>query len=420
MQLDTSGEGIITGGTGDFADATGTITNQWVAEPLTDTSGTGTGTYSIDLTLPADRLEGFATGPLDLPAAGATVAPGRYASDSLGVPIEFDLDAGQTAPWALLNDDPGSIWIISAGSDQEFVAIGRLGSWYDATEARTEDTTGLGSIPPDDIDGWIEQNGIIVVDSADVEVGGRPAKYRQFRLDTTPGATAEFCPSGGAPCLHAATGSPDVVGGTAQPIPVGGDRVQSIWMIDMDEFEPVYIFAAANLEDDRPWFTDTVQPFVDSIVFGDPAPVIEGGTARVPLRVTVTDAYSGVRTDGAQLADGSIPITYAATSEGTMTGDIVGTGSYSIGSDGVTTGSDEYTFTGTIDGIGSGTLTYTDEWSATGPTESTITNAITAGTGDFAGITGSGTTTVDVSTKDGTDDTITGTNTFDLVVPRSG
>ncbi len=384
---------------------------------------------SMEFGEPAPAVEGGAarvstfdgaTGTLELPQAGATLEPGRYASDALGVPVEFDIGVGQTAPWNVMNEEPGRLWLISKGSDQEFVAMGRLGSWYDATQARTQDTTGLGSIPPDDIDGWIAQNGIIVVDSADVEVGGRTANYRQFRLDTTPGATADFC-GASAPCLWVATGSPDVLGGTANPIEVGYDRAQSIWLVDMGEFEPVYVFAAAHLGDgDEQWFTDVVQPIVDSIVFGDPAPTVEGGTARVPERVTVSATYTGVRTDGEQLADGSTAISYAATTEGTITGDITGTGSTRVAPNASISGSNEYTFTGTIEGIGTGTLTYIDSFRIPPGGPAIITVTITGGTGDFAGITGSGVTTVDTSERVGPDDAVSGTNTFELAIPRSG
>ena len=69
-----------------------------------------------------------------------------------------------------------------------------------------------------------------------------------------------------------------------------------------------------------------------------------------------------------------------------------------------------------------GPRTYVDEWISVGGAAggATIIVTVTGGTGDFAGITGTGATTVDTSDKVGADDTVTGTNTFDLVVPRAG
>ncbi len=68
---------------------------------------------------------------------------------------------------------------------------------------------------------------MIVVDSAEVQVGGRDASYRLIRLDTTPGAAADFCPPGEAPCLWAASGSADLVDDESTPVPFGRDRVQA-------------------------------------------------------------------------------------------------------------------------------------------------------------------------------------------------
>lgn len=268
--------------------------------------------------------------------------------------------------------------------------MGRLGSWYDATEARTADITGLGSIPPDDIDGYIAQNDIIVVDSDEVEVGGRPAAFRQFRLDTTPGATGDFC-DGSEPCLWASTGSPDVVGGTANPLEVGFDRVQTIWLVDMGEFEPVYIFAVAHLgeDGDQQWIDDIVQPIVDSIQFGEPAPTVEGGTARVPERVALTAEMTITQTG---TPDAAAPWPVERT--GSLSGDVVGT--YQATGVSSPNGAEvtlDWTMDVTIDGFGSGTLTLRSEWFWSGDGAATAVDHVIAGTGDLAGVTGFGTTT---------------------------
>ena len=327
---------------------------------------------------------------LELPPPGGAIEPGRYASDALGVPIELDLDAAQTAAWALITEEPGRLWIISQGSDQELLAMGRLGSWYDATEARTADITGLGSIPPDDIDGYIAQNDIIVVDSEEVEVGGRPAAFRQFRLDTTPGATGDFC-DGSEPCLWASTGSPDVVGGTANPLEVGFDRVQTIWLVDMGEFEPVYIFAVAHLgeDGDQQWIDDIVQPIIDSIQFGEPAPTVEGGTARIPARVALTAEMTVSQTG---TPDAAAPWPVERT--GSLSGDVVGT--YEATGVSSPNGAEvtlDWTMDVTIDGFGTGTLTLRSEWFWSGDGAATAVDHVIAGTGDLAGVTGFGTTT---------------------------
>ena len=58
VELDVTGEGTVIGGTGDFADATGTVEIEYVATLSGSTyGGTGInsdGSYTITLTLPAD------------------------------------------------------------------------------------------------------------------------------------------------------------------------------------------------------------------------------------------------------------------------------------------------------------------------------------------------------------------------------
>jgi hypothetical protein len=347
-------------------------------------------TVAPETTLPATTTtEAAAPGASALPLPGAALEPGRYTSDSLGVPIAFDLDVGETAAWTIMKNEPGSIWLISDGSDQELLAIGRLGSWYDPTQARTENVTGLGSIPPDDIDGWMVRNSVIVVDGDEVEIGGRPAEYRRFRLDTTPGATGDFCGSS-APCLWAATGSADVVGGTADPLEVGLDREQSIWVIDMGEFEPVYVFAAARLgaDADQQWFADVVQPIVDSMTFGDPAPAVDGGTARVPERITVTAEMVVTQTGEPNLEE-PWPIERTGTIAGDIDGTIVGTGVSSPNNAEVTV---DLVMDVTIDGLGSGTLTLLSLQTWSGDGYIVATDHVVGGTGDLEGVTGFGTT----------------------------
>ena len=338
----------------------------------------------------AARLSTFAAGAGDageLPEAGAQVESGTYATDAIGVPLTFDVQDGQTGPWTLVSNDQTGIQLISDETGREFMAIGRVGSWFDAVESRTEDTRGLGSIPADQMDTWIAVNDVIVVDSAEVQVGGRDASYRLIRLDTTPGATADFCPPGEAPCLWAASGSADLVDADSTPVPFGRDRVQAIWSVDMGEFEPVFIFAAANLDDDGPWFTDTVQPIVDSIVLGEPAPVIPGGTARIPERVTVT-ATMTVNQTGERDIDNPWPVERTGRLTGDITGTYTGTGTSSPNGAEVTL---DWTLDATIEGLGSGTLTIRSHWVNAMDGATRTTDHVIGGTGDLAGVTGFGT-----------------------------
>ncbi|MDW3216418.1 MAG: hypothetical protein R8G01_20675 [Ilumatobacteraceae bacterium] len=350
------------------------------------------------------------------PAVGVLVDPGVYASAAIGTPFTIELGEGSTAPWTVISNDENGVQIWSDDTAREFIALGRIGSWMNFDEARDEQHRGAGSIPGDDLDGWIAANGVIVVDSAEVEVGGRPAKYRQVRLDTTPGATADWCPPSEVPCLWAANGSADLVADDQTPVPFARDRLHSIWLVDMGEFEPVVILAIPNLDDEEAWFADIVQPIVDSIVFGEPAPVIEGGTARVPLREQFFASYTTPRSEGTELADGTIERSGTFTITGDLTGEIASTGIELTPANGY----DDLVFTGTIDGIGTGTLTMYQEWTGSANGDISFTTTITDATGDFTGITGRMITALDQPDESGPEPVYTARVTFLLAIPVTG
>ncbi len=76
-----------------------------------------------------------------------------------------------------------------------------------------------------------------------------------------------------------------------------------------------------------------------------------------------------------------------------LTGDIDGVAPHTGTAwvlDNSTVGRGEFEFTGSIAGLGTGTMTYTDRWVFADDT-TTYTSFITGGTGDFEGITGTGT-----------------------------
>lgn len=368
----------------------------------------------VDEQLTGEPIDGASASTL--PAVGEQVEPGEYASNAIGTPFTIELGEGSTAPWTVISNDESGVQIWSDDTAREFIAIGRIGSWMNFDEARDEQHRGAGSIPGDDLDGWIAANGVIVVDTDEVEVGGRTAQYRQIRLDTTPGATADWCPPGEVPCLWAANGSADLVGDDQTPVPFARDRLHSIWLVDMGEFEPVVILAIPNLDGEEAWFTDIVQPIVDSIVFGEPAPVIEGGTARVPLREQFFASYTTPRSEGTELADGTIERSGTFTITGDLTGEIASTGIELTPANGY----DDLVFTGTIDGIGTGTLTMYQEWTGSANGDISFTTTITDATGDFAGITGRMITALDQPDESGPEPVYTARVTFLLTIPVTG
>jgi hypothetical protein len=393
-------------------------TDAWLAEiaPLIDGATFGEpgpaasgGTARLSTFVSGADGSGDEASPL--PSTGATMEAGTYTTSSLGLPITFDIVDDASWRVSLRN-----ALAFAIETDRGFVAMQRMGSFYDAEQAQSPSVTGLGSIPPDDFDGWIEANGVTVDRSEQVTVDGRPADLRVVRAPE--GSGADLCPAEAQPCIRLNSVSADAI----EANPNDGSRIDgpnpnAYWMIELDDFEPLGIWAYAVDGDIDAWL-DEIAPIIASIALGDPGPAVEGGTARVPLRVTVSAPFSGVRTNGEQLDDGSTAIGYEATSEGPAAGEITGTGWAIPGAP--TVGHDENVFTGSIDGVGTGTLSWTVDWTGTNPTDPVSRGIVTGGTGDFAGVTGTVTPDLDSSDQSGGVDAVTGTNTFELVIPRSG
>jgi hypothetical protein len=285
----------------------------------------------------------------------------------------------------------------------------RLGSFYDAEEAVDPDMRAQGSIPADDIDGFIVANGLIVEDSRDATIGGRPASFRQVRLPD--GAGEGLCSPAQQPCIQMGRHSADLqiapvinIGGN------GGTQSQSFWVVDMDGYEPFGIYIWTSDPDGPQAWLDEVAPLLESITFGEPAPAVEGGTARLPERVTVT-ADMLVTQTGERDLDNPWPIERTGTIVGDINGTFSGTGMSSPNGAEVTL---DWVMDVTIDGFGTGTLTLRSDESWPGDVARSAVDHVIGGTGDFEGVTGFGTTT---HTDDG--DVFTATIELQLVPPAN-
>ena len=338
---------------------------------------------------------------LALPSEGSLAPPGRYATDAFGVPASFEIPDVASSPWTVaVNNREG---VVLAHGENTFVAIKRVGSFYDADQAVDPSIRGLGSIPPDGIDEWIAANRLIVDESTEVTVGGRTTKYRQLRIPA--GVGGELCTNGiPSPCLNMISSSADQQGFNPFPTIVATELPGSFWIIDMDEFEPLGIWASTTDQDHQTWL-DELAPMFDSIEFGDPAPAVEGGTARVPLRVT---GNMTVTQTGERDINDPWPIERVGVIVGDINGTFTGTG---ISSPNTTEVTLDWTMDVTIDGLGTGTLTVRSDETWTDAAGRTAVDHVLSGTGDLEGVTGYGTTTH-------TDDGATYTATIELTLIR--
>ncbi len=109
------------------------------------------------------------------------------------------------------------------------------------------------------------------------------------------------------------------------------------------------------------------------------------------VTVTVTGtAYDPDFTAEPTGVDGELSYRAGTVLEGDVTGVAPHTGNAWVLDDTTTVGTGDFEFTGEIEGLGSGTMTYTDVW-VFDDGVTTYTAWITGGTGDFEGITGTGT-----------------------------
>jgi hypothetical protein len=329
--------------------------------------------------------------PVALPDALGALDAASYSVDSLGVPLTFapppldDVD-----PWRVQGADDIAVTV---GPNRSFVSMNRIGSFYDADEAQDPEMSGLGSVPADDVDGWILRNGIVVDERSETTVSGYPATFRQVRAPAGAGDATEQCPAEQRPCVGMSSASADLQS-TYDGVASGlfGDRPHFVWIVELGEFEPLMIWSH-SLTGDEGWL-DEVTPFVDSIELGEPAPAVEGGSARVPERITVIGDMTVTQT-GERDLDGPWPIERTGPIVGDINGTHSGTGISSPNGAEVTL---EWTMDVTIDGLGTGTLTLRSDEIWTGDAARTAVDVVLGGTGDFEGVTGYGST---VHTDDG-------------------
>lgn len=334
-----------------------------------------------------------------IPTLGRPVPPGVYATDQLGVPLSFEIPADATG-WTVAANNSTGFSLEARGTG--LIGFARIGSLFDAQQAIDPLTTGLGNIPPNAIDVWIAATGAVVTDAGETEIDGRRAIYRQLAAPAGAGVDTGLCPAEAVGCLLMTSSSADVIDERQAALTTVSMTPTSFWIVELDGFEPFGIMASAPPTSES-WL-ELIQPLLDSIELGAPAPAIEGGTTRVPEREEFVAAYTGTRPSGPTA--GSVTAAGASTLAGDLVGDIVSTGTP------ITPDSrfDDAVFTGTIDGVGTGTLTIRQDWTAPGPT---ITAYVTAGTGDFAGATGEVTIVPDGDDANAT----SGQMTFRLVTP---
>ncbi len=172
---------------------------------------------------------------------GFTLNPGPYQTDTLGMKVQFDVAEAMRTTWLA----PGEFQLIDQETESRFVVIARIGGWYTLEEAVDRTLPSSGSIAPTDIDAWIADNQLISTRREDAVVDGRPAMVFDVRLDPeVEGSLAD----GGRMTLVYSVPEPSLDPSAPADTSRGivPDLAIRLWLIDVDGFDPIAIFAASS------------------------------------------------------------------------------------------------------------------------------------------------------------------------------
>ncbi len=214
-----------------------------------------------------------------LPVSGLTT------TEDLGMTLTFDAPQ----PMQTIFVEPGFFGLTKpsdANEDIGIIVASRVGGWYDADQSVDNTYRGEGSIPSNDVEGWIEANQHIGERLPDVTISGRTARVYDIQIDeTVEGSLFDDCDR----CVLTASPSSEFFNpGTAQ----SGDKVINpglklrLWFIEVDGFDPIAIWAAgfgpdATFVDE---FEATILPTIEigpdggplSVPGSGPTPIVDG------------------------------------------------------------------------------------------------------------------------------------------------
>lgn len=228
-----------------------------------------------------------------LPFPGSQVEPGRYSTPLLGVPVTLTIDG----EWSLTEAGASSIALHRPAGEREidvatarWIFLTRLGGWNTRAEAIDPSFRTTGSIEPNDIDRWLDQNDIVVLDRRDTRVDGRPAIVVDVQVDPE-GTSAplnfprdpdtlynDTCGPATEPCLwYRSIPEQSDTGRGPRPDPVvHAGHTRRMWLIPIQGLEPVLIEAVVPVGDEG-WLDDVETTVIASLELGDDAPPLSTG-----------------------------------------------------------------------------------------------------------------------------------------------
>lgn len=230
------------------------------AEPTVPADSTSAVTSSPPTTSSASTTPNPTVGSLPFP--GGTAEPGRVATSQLGVEVAFDLPV----PMSLTIGRDNQLELFAFADPVERSDLDRGFGMYRVAGLRTRAESSSpfvdASIDPLDIDRWITESGVVVLDDREIEVDNRTARVLDIlaspdALDDQPAD----CPPELRPCSFWAAFS----GGVANP----GGWISAVtpvrlYMIPIGDQDPLAIMSYGLQNDEwDDFFESTVIPTME-------------------------------------------------------------------------------------------------------------------------------------------------------------
>jgi hypothetical protein len=229
-------------------------------EPTVPADSTSVATQPPATTSTTSTTPDLAANPLPFP--GGTAEPGRVATSQLGVEVAFDIPV----PMSLTIGRDNQLEIFAFADPVERTDLDRGFGMYRVAGLRTraESSTPFGeaSIDPLDIDRWITESGVVVLDDREIDVDNRAARVLDIlaspdALDAQPAD----CPPDLRPCSFWAAFS----GGVANPGGwISAQTPVRLYMIPIGDQDPLAI-VSYGLQNDEwdDFFESTVIPTME-------------------------------------------------------------------------------------------------------------------------------------------------------------
>ena len=207
-----------------------------------------------------------------LPFPGGDAEPGRVATTQLGVEVAFDIPV----PMSLTIGRDNQLELFAYADPVERSDLGSGFALYRVAGLRTraEASTPFddASVDPLDVDRWITESGVVVLDDREIEVDNRTARVLDVKASPEPlDVQPADCPPELLPCSFWATFS----GGVANPGSwISAQTPVRLYIIPIGDHDPLVIMSIGG--QDSEWNDFIESTVIPTMEIGPDAPPADG------------------------------------------------------------------------------------------------------------------------------------------------